>query len=483
MGFSGLMGFASGAARAGEQVMDANIARLDAAGVARAKEEAQLRLEERTERAANARLDKGYAHDAVLHKQSREEKVADTATALIASRAAEKEAYDLSVNPDRVAKSIATANTKHTGLMSSQESSAKNKSEINASNAKAAHDQAAAKKLLSEIGAGGTKPLTEAEIANRVEVGDKGLRIAYNIGTDLVTGQYTGKAEDVKGYITAKAKLERAVRNNESLPAAYVEKLSAGTEAEKSAAQAKEDSVVKAAVENINKNSKWYKSNITPEEFKKLPQEEQDKAINQAGQSKSPSTPKIETKTPALPPIATRKDGDVIEVGGVKRSWNSQANGGKGGWGLVQETPAVPTKPRGLMSNAGAATMPAEDLVTRSAAARQRMNDLAKKTGYVSQEERDAVKNLVRANNPQQPEIAPGSTPESKIAATKLQPINAADTSAKEEAAYSALVKSNVSVAEYIKGLEPLLNNPDFRKNHPEAVAIYKDYMDSKGSR
>ena len=51
MGFSGLMNFVGGAARAGEQVADANLARMDAAGVAREKEAAQLRLEQRIEQA------------------------------------------------------------------------------------------------------------------------------------------------------------------------------------------------------------------------------------------------------------------------------------------------------------------------------------------------------------------------------------------------------------------------------------------------
>jgi hypothetical protein len=235
MGFSNFMGLMGGMARAGEQVADQTLARMDASAIAKAREEAQIRLEQRTERAAIAREGRGYKREDFTHARG----LMDDQAKLKDSRdyAIKHEQDQYNLGRSRIQDQIEDGNKVHDGSKAKIEETEKNKSEVNKNNASAEHLRAEAKKALSEIGAGGAKPLTESEVAARVEVGDKGLKIAYNIGVDPVTGQFTGKAEDVTGYIAAKAKLERAVRNNESLPSAYVEKLFSGTETEKSTAK------------------------------------------------------------------------------------------------------------------------------------------------------------------------------------------------------------------------------------------------------
>jgi hypothetical protein len=294
MGFSGLMGFAGGAAHSAEQVADRTLVRMDAEGVAKEKEAAQIRLEQRVNE-----------QEKLIHTRTRSEKVEDTATDLKAKHVEEQYIFDKSVDPTRTSAAIENQNMKTSGLMTGQQATAKNESEVNKNNANAEHSRAEAKKALAEIGNGGRKPLTESEIAAQVAVSEKALRIAYNIGTDPVTGQYTGKAEDIKGYLTAFAKAERAVRSGESLPAAYVERLFSGTETEKSTAKASSDERAQHGIDNLNKNKSTFRfKDYTREEFDALPKEEQDKAINQG---KTPDTPDSKTLHKAV------KDGEITK--------------------------------------------------------------------------------------------------------------------------------------------------------------------------
>ena len=206
---------------------------------------------------------------------------------------------------------------------------------------------------------------------------------------------------------------------------------------------------------------------ITRGRVRCLPKKEQDKAINQ---SKAPSAPK--QSAPVLPPMATRKDGDVIEVGGVKRSWNSQANGGKGGWGVVQAAPVAPAKPRGLMPEAGAATMPQNTPETPSLADRAERPEQKPRL-------RDSAKIRTRARY----------TPAPTSTTTDLTPIGLTATGAKVEAEYQALLNKDVSAIEFAKRLGKLLNDPEFRNNHTDLVKRYKIYQSeaadevNKGSR
>ena len=455
MAFSGLMGFIGGAARAGEQVADQTLARMDAAGVAKAKEEAQLRLEQRTEQAAIAREGRANSREDFTYKRGLMDAKAKTAEERQFAIDDEQRKYDL--GRTRIPNTIKDSNAVYTGSKEKQEGSEKNKSEINLNNAKAARDQAEAKKALAEIGNGGKKPLTESELAAQVEVGDKGLRIAYRIGVDPVTGLYTGNAEDVKGYLTAKQKLERAVRNGESLPAAYVEKLFSGTETEKSTAKAQEDSDVKAGVEYINKNSSWYKSSITPEKFKQLPQEEQDKAISQGKASAASKQKSTEQKVP--PAKDSLKNNEVIVKDGKSYTWNSQ----------TQKFYPVSENPKGLMSGA-------DDLAGRAEAARKRMDDLAKKTGYTSPEERDAARK--QKHIPQKPENAPGGTKIENPVINTLPKMGLSEQGKRDEAEYQKLGDRKISDKEYMSVLQRLLGNEEFRNNHPEVVRQFKNAQD-----
>ena len=293
MGFSAFAGLMGGMGKSAEQVLDRNLTRLDAAGVAQEKEAAQMRLDDRVNQYKQEAVQLGYKRDDFTHDRGLMDVKNQTADALKAKLAEETRTQD----PAYIAKVIAGKNQEHSGLTTGQESTAKNKSEINAHDAEAEYDRAHAKKALAEIGNGGAKPLTEPELAARVETGDKSLRILYNIGTDPVTGQFTGKAEDIDGYIKAKPHLERAVRNQESLPAAFVDQISDHRKAGTSLAKTKEESDTKTGVANINQGKSWYQSNISPEEFKKLPKEEQYKAINQS-KAPAPSDPKAATGAP-----------------------------------------------------------------------------------------------------------------------------------------------------------------------------------------
>lgn len=455
MGFSNFMGLMGGAARAGEQVADQTLARMDASAIAKAKEEAQIRLEQRTEQAAIAREGRGYKREDFTYERG----LMDDQAKLKDSRdyAIKHEQDQYNLGRSRIADQIKDSNAIYAGSKEKQKAAAKTDSEIEKNKAQAQHEIAQAKKTMSEIGAGGAKPLSENDVAARVTVGDKGLRIAYNIGTDPVTGQFTGKAEDIKGYLTAFAKLERAVRNNESLPAAYVEKLFSGTETEKSTAKAKEESDVKAGVENINKNSKWYQSNITPEKFKMLPQEEQDKAISQGKASTASKQESTEQKVP--PAKDSLKNNEVIVKDGKSYTWNSQ----------TQKFYPVSEKPKGLMSGA-------DDLAGRAEAARKRMDDLAKKTGYTSPEERDAARK--QKHIPQKPENAPGGTKIENPVINTLPKMGLSEQGKRDEAEYQKLGDRKISDKEYMSVLQRLLGNEEFRNNHPEVVRQFKNAQD-----
>lgn len=360
MGFSSLMGFVGGAARAGEQIADNRLARMDANGIAQAKAQADMALQERINQYSIEKENRGYKREDFTHARGLMDDKAKAANDLQAKREEEKRLQ----SPEYLKATTDAKNFVHTNSLADQESSAKTKAETNKNNAAAERDRAEAKKALSEIGAGGVKPLTESEIAAQVAVAEKALRIAYNVGTDPVTGQYTGQAEDIKGYLTAFAKTERAVRNRESLPAAYVEKLFSGSETEKATAKAASLERAQRGIDNLNKNKPTLRfKDYTREEFDAMPQEEQDKAISQG---KTPATPKQETskqqqptKMQAPTPIATRPDGEVaVSRTGEKRVWNKEAQlwlPAKTSSATAPGTPKVPQS-KGLMPNAASST-------------------------------------------------------------------------------------------------------------------------------
>ena len=541
MGFSNFMGLMGGMARAGEQVADKTLERMDASAIAKAKEEAQIRLEQRTEQAAIAREGRVSSREDFTYKRG----LMDDKAKIADARQARLDEEVRTQDPAYIAKVVAAKNQEHTGLIAGQESSAKNKAEVNKTSAETEKLKAEVEKIKKEseaIGAGGA--ITEPQTMARLSVGADMIKARFGMKLDKTGFMMDDSAiQDREGMDKALVLYENRVRAGEQPYAAY-ESVIKEYNGVASATKAASDERAQRGINNLNENKPILRfDDYTREEFDALPKEEQDKAINQ---SKAPIAPK--QSAPVLPPMATRKDGDVIEVGGVKRSWNSQANGGKGGWGVVQAAPVAPAKPRGLMPEAGAATMPQNtpetpSLADRAEAARQRMHELANKTNYINPDASPAAKewdakmrqkaidddagaktrNANRAARPEvksgltnfvdefkagsdkraaearakakvketapRSELAPGSTPAPTSTTTDLTPIGLTATGAKVEAEYQALLNKDVSAIEFAKRLGKLLNDPEFRNNHPDLVKRYKIYQSeaadevNKGSR
>ena len=470
MGFSVMAGLMGGMGKSAEQVLDRNLTRLDAEGVAREKEAAQMRLDELADRRKQEAELRGYKREDFTHARSRDEKVADTAAELAAKEKAEQHAFDLSVNPSRTQATIEHQNDLTTGLMSKQQETKKNESEIKAHNAKAERDLAEAKKTLAEIGAVGAKPLTESEVASRVEVGDKGLRIAYRIGVDPTTGLYTGNAEDVNGYITAKAKLERAVRSGESLPSAYVEKLFSGTETEKSVQKTKEDSNAQIGIDYLNKNKSTFRfKDYTREEFDAMSKEDQDKAINQGKTSATPKAQKINQ------PAVTVKKEDLPQGAekiykGVRYTWDKQA-----GEYIKDKTQS---KPSGLMGETPANPIAQsqatreEDARQTSKIARDAMHDnLIKKTQDNSKRIDSQLDEMSKKNAELKKNIEGG----------KAMPETQKPTNEKSREEIASTVKAlnadAITPGDRIAGMKELLVTPEFIKYYPGLAITYKEQI------
>lgn len=501
MGFSGLMGFVGGAARAGEQVADKTLERMDASAIAKAKEEAQLRLEQRTEQAAIAREGRGYKREDYV----REVGLMNDQAKLNEARQYTKNEEKRKLSPEYLKANVDAENFNHSNSLSSQEKTVKNNADVSKTSAETEKLKAEVEKIKKEsnaIGAGGA--LTEPQTMARLSVGADMIKARFGMKLDKTGFMMDDSAiQDREGMDKALVLYENRVRAGEQPYAAY-EAVIKEYNGVASATKAASDERAQRGINNLNNNKPTFRfKDYTREEFDALPKEEQDKAINQG---KAPSVPK--QSAPALPPMATRKDGDVIEVGGVKRSWNSQANGGKGGWGVVQAAPVVPAKPRGLMPEAGAATMPQNtpetpSLADRAEAARQRMHELANKTGYINPDASPAAKEwdaqmrqkaidddagakARNANRAARPEVKSGLAnfaDEFKAGSDKRAAEARAKAKAKEAApndidnAVRALKASAVTHEDRMAGIKELMGYPDFTRRYPDLVKAYNQYI------
>ena len=557
MGFSLMAGFAGGAARAGEQVLDQNIARLDAAGVARAREEAQARLEQRIEQATirqEGRTNKRQDFTRAQGLMDDKTKIADALKAKITEETrTQSEDY---INASVGAKNKATAlDTEKQAQLADKKSESEARTITAQSHADKVrvddehYKRADANEAFKNGKEAGGKPLSEPEIAARVHAGVGTIDYVFGKGLDIAGRALNPNAIDNDPlYMATKAKYEDAVRKGE-LPLSASSRLvleAIGGDKEKKKALEDYEAKQKAI-----KDRHWWQSS-----------------------DEKPATPKAESKTVTLPPIATRKDGDTIEIGGVKRSWNSKANDGKGGWGMAQENPQAP-KVTGLMPQAKADTpsntsngmiekgninlnnrpvvknsdgsistvrsmgvnidgtevlIPtvvngkvvsndeaiahykktgehlgkfkspkdsdvyaqqlhedqdklyskapdARGLLDRAAAAKQRMNDLAKSTGFTSREERDAARKQKPSS--QKPESAPGGTPIENPVINTLPKMGLSEQGKRDEAEFQSLGNNkNLSEQQYWNKIEQLLQNAEFRNNHPEVVKVFKESQD-----
>lgn len=412
MGFSGLMGALGGMARAGEQVIDQNIARLDAAGVARAKEAAQLRLEERTEKYVIAREGRTNARDDVVRTRG----LMDDKTKIADALKAKHDATAYEQDPANIAARNAAANQELEGSIAGQQdlASKKSKTESERITAQSHADKVLADKAHYERADANDKAKNEAK-ADADPGGIKETAMAARVHAGVGTIDYVfGKGLDIAGralnpnaidndqlYMATKAKYEDAVRKGE-LPLSASSRLvldAIGGDKEKKKALEDYETKQKAI-----KDKHWWQSS-----------------------DEKPATPKAESQNVAAIPKASLKGGE--ERGGYV--WDAKLGR------------AVPVQPK---ADTGTAKAP----------------------GLMDQKKVDAP---TQSN-------APGGTPEPKPITTTLPKSGLTDKGASIESAYQALMKTNPSGKDYIKGLETFIKDPEFRNNHPEDIQNYKEYAD-----
>lgn len=332
MGFSNFMGLMGGMARAGEQVADQTLARMDASAIAKAREEAQIRLEQRTEQAAIAREGRVNSREDFTYKRG----LMDDKAKIADARQARLDEEARTQDPAYIAKVVAAKNQEHTGLIAGQESSAKNKADVNKTSAETEKLKAEVAKIKKEseaIGAGGG--ITEPQTMARLSVGADMIKARFGMKLDKTGFMMDDSAiQDREGMDKALVLYENRVRAGEQPYAAY-ESVIKEYNGVASATKAASDERAQRGIDNLNKNKPILRfDDYTREEFDALPKEEQDKAINQ---SKAPST----SKDQLVIPKAQLPDGHEKIVNGVTYKWNKSTSQ------FVEST--TPTKPTGLM--------------------------------------------------------------------------------------------------------------------------------------
>ena len=330
MGFSNFMGLMGGMARAGEQVADKTLERMDASAIAKAREEAQIRLEQRTEQAAIAREGRGHKREDFTYKRGLMDEQAKLGEARQFATADEKRKYDL--GRTRIPDAIKDSNAIYTGSKEKQDGAAKTSAETE----KLKAEVAKIKKESEAIGAGGG--ITEPQIMARLSVGADMIKARFGMKLDKTGFMMDDSAiQDREGMDKALVLYENRVRAGEQPYAAY-ESVIKEYNGVASATKAASDERAQRGIDSLNKNKPTLRfKDYTREEFDALPKEEQDKAINQAGQSKEPSP----SKDQPVIPKAQLPDGHEKIVNGVTYKWNKSTSQ------FVEST--TPTKPTGLM--------------------------------------------------------------------------------------------------------------------------------------
>ena len=384
MGYSNFMGLMGGMARAGEQVADKTLERMDASAIAKAREEAQIRLEQRTEQAAIAREGRGYKREDFTHDRGLMEGKAKTAEERQYAIDNEKRQYDL--RRARIPDATEDSNAVYTGSIEKQEGAAKTSAETE----KLKAEVAKIKKESEAIGAGGG--ITEPQTMARLSVGADMIKARFGMKLDKTGFMMDDSAiQDREGMDKALVLYENRVRAGEQPYAAY-ESVIKEYNGVASATKAASDERAQRGIDSLNKNKPTLRfKDYTREEFDALPKEEQDKAINQ---SKAPSAPKQSTQatkfTPVTPQAApkgkiiTAPDGTkYISTGTGLKPYTEQAK---------QETvrPAETKKASGLM---GQASAPSNTPVEVDSEVAQAEAELAQ-----AQKEEEAVNQKIAAN-------------------------------------------------------------------------------------
>lgn len=406
MGFSGLMGFVGGAARAGEQVADKTLERMDASAIAKAREEAQLRLEQRTEQAAIAREGRGYKREDFTHARG----LMDDQAKLNESRQYTKDEEKRKLSPEYLKANIDAENFNHSNSLSSQEKTVKNNADVKKTSAETEKLEAEVLKIKKEseaIGAGGA--ITEPQTMARLSVGADMIKARFGMKLDKTGFMMDDSAiQDREGMDKALVLYENRVRAGEQPYAAY-ESVIKEYNGVASATKAASDERAQRGIDSLNKNKPTLRfKDYTREEFDALPKEEQDKAINQ---SKAPIAPKQSAPATKFAPITpqaapkgkiiTAPDGTkYISTGTGLKPYTEQAK---------QETvrPAETKKASGLM---GQASAPSNITVEVDSEVAQAEAELAQ-----AQKEVEAVNQKIAANEARRKNengnIAPANNP------------------------------------------------------------------------
>lgn len=401
MGFSGLMGAVGGMARAGEQVADQTLARMDASAIAKAREEAQIRLEQRTEQAAIAREGRGHKREDFTYKRGLMDEQAKLGEARQFATADEQRKYDL--GRTRIPDAIEDSNAIYTGSKEKQDGAAKTSAETE----KLKAEVAKIKKESEAIGAGGG--ITEPQTMARLSVGADMIKARFGMKLDKTGFMMDDSAiQDREGMDKALVLYENRVRAGEQPYAAY-ESVIKEYNGVASATKAANDERAQRGIDSLNKNKPTLRfKDYTREEFDALPKEEQDKAINQ---SKAPIAPKQSTPATKFAPItpqAAPKGKIITAPDGTK--YISTGTGLKPYTEPAKQESARPVetkKPTGLM---GQASAPSNIPVDVDSEVAQAEAELAQ-----AQKEEEAVDQKIAANKARRKNekgnIAPANDP------------------------------------------------------------------------
>ena len=200
----------SGSAKSAEQVFDTNIKRMDDAAVAKEKEAAEYRLQDKLDK-----LKQGAEERAKTTKKE------DIAAALEAHKTEEERLRLRSQDPALI-ESAAKAE-EYTAKVSPKAKAAQEHGELANKKIKAEILELEAKAAKADAEAKGGKVLTEAEKVARFKIGKQILDLEYNVSYNIMGEIMNPDAiKNKSGYTKKVADLERAIWGEGRFPAATV---------------------------------------------------------------------------------------------------------------------------------------------------------------------------------------------------------------------------------------------------------------------
>lgn len=421
MGFSNFMGLMGGMARAGEQVADRNLTLMDAAGVAQAKEAAQIRLEQRT-----------VATEAAQHTRNRDEAEADRATALVAAEVERKRAR----SPEEI-NAVNAAEKLHADGSLMYQDGRKDKDSHNQSEritAEAHKTTAESTKAKNEQG----KQITEAEMAARVTAGKGPIDTLFGVKLDAVGKIMNPEVvNNNPAYFIALARNEQTIRGG-TLPYEVAAKIASEALADDKVAK-------KKVLDGIAEEAKKAKADSIIGKVKNFISPDKQQHTSNAPKQESANVSKIPDGLSPIPDKVNRPHGTPYEKDGKNYSWNADTKL----WDPAQEAQTQPTptqtaKINGLMNEAAPAqTVKPKGLMDAppSAASASPLNNAVEPTSVsnpdstmnsVTNERGVSTTNLEPAIQTPAQKVAKSVADDAAIAAAKAESKAADDIAIKE---------------------------------------------------